>query len=68
VLEVSSTRFASLLILKMNPDPDKDIRLEDFSTVTGQVIEFLPEERIPQGPIAMRMKHIMTGLIVLGDH
>lgn len=51
------------LILKMNPDPDKDVREERIDDKF--VAELLEPDEWPQGVVAMRTKHVMTGLIRL---
>lgn len=56
--------FADLLILKMHPDLDKDLRTIDF-TEEGLVVQELPEDQHPQGVIAMRMKMIHKGIVKL---
>lgn len=56
-------RYCRLLSLKMNPDPDRDIREVD---IQKDVVCYIPPENWPQGVIAMRMKHITKGLIKLG--
>ena len=73
VMRVTSSRFATLLHLKMHPDLDKDVREVDFHEGAGnhmgegvrQVIEWLPEEAWPQGVVAMRMKQIALGVLDL---
>ena len=66
VTRVTGKRSAQLLILKMHPDLDRDLYEVDFQE-RDQVIIKLPEESWPQGVIAIRTKHIMRGLIKLGD-
>lgn len=58
-----SPKIFATLILKMNPDLDKDVREERIDDKF--VTEFLEPEEWPQGVVAMRTKHIMTGLIKL---
>lgn len=52
------------LTLKMQIDPGKDHRVIDL-TEDRQVVTKIPEDRWPQGVIAMRMKWIHRGLIPL---
>lgn len=59
-----SERFASLLSLKLQVDLDKDLRFVD---VTTDIVHRLPENRWPQGVVAMRMKHIHLGNIDLSS-
>lgn len=54
------------LTLKMQIDPDKDVRIISLDD-EKQVVELLPEDKWPQGVIAMRMKWITKGVIKL-DH
>ena len=66
VVELTSRRYLKVLTLVLNPDPKyepRTLRLGDPDTV----VTFLPEDRWPQGVMATRMKHIMTGNIKLGD-
>jgi hypothetical protein len=53
------------LTLKMRPT-NLDIREIDLRT-DKQVVVIVPDEKLPQGVIAMRMKLIHQGLIQLGD-
>lgn len=54
----------SALTLKMQVDPQKDVRTISLDD-ENQVVELLPEDKWPQGVIAMRMKWITKGLIKL---
>lgn len=66
VLEVHNRLMATTVLLKLQPDLDKDVRDLPFGTSDQRlVIEYLPEHRWPQGVVAMRMKHISLGLIKL---
>jgi len=64
VLDVRGKLYANLLILKMHPDPDKDIREEQIVFTPERVFTKVEEHELPQGVLAMRMKHTTTGLIV----
>jgi hypothetical protein len=64
VLELTFPGYARLLILKMHPDPDKDIRDELINLTPDRVFVKLEEHELPQGVLAMRMKHTSLGLIV----
>lgn len=56
------------LTLKLRPDMDKDLREVDLrDRDRPQVVTYLPEERWPQGVVAIRMKLIALGLIKIGD-
>lgn len=62
--------YAQLLILKMHPDFDKDLREIDFdpdASEKKQVIQIVPEDAWPQGVIAMRMKLITLGKLKLSE-
>lgn len=66
VLDAVSHTHLQVLTLVLHPDPKYEPRwlsLRDKDTV----VKFLPEERWPQGVMATRMKHIMTGAIKLDD-
>lgn len=52
------------LTLKMQIDVAKDLRIIDLNE-KRQVVTKIPEDRWPQGVIAMRMKWIHRGLIPL---
>lgn len=65
VLDVESATMARLMILKMHPDPDKDIRDEAIVFTPERVFTKVEEHEMPQGVLAMRMKHISLGLIQL---
>jgi hypothetical protein len=66
VVAVRGLRRLEVLTLVLHPDPKWEPRVltlrSDDTTVT-----FLPEDRWPQGVVAMRMKHIHTGRIRLED-
>lgn len=64
VLDTSPPFYARLLILKMHPDPDKDIRDERINFTHDRVFTKIEEHEMPQGVLAMRMKHVSTGLII----
>lgn len=66
VTVVEDKAYAELLVLKMVPDLDKDMRLVDFAAA-DHVITVLDIDKAPQGVVAMRMKHILKGLIVLDE-
>lgn len=57
-------RIVHVMTLKMHPEPDKDFWDVDL-TDDKNVVTLLPEDMQPQGVIAMRMKHILSGLIKL---
>lgn len=60
--------YADLMLLKMNPDPDKDHRTFDFGECgPKQVIQYLHPDDYPQGVQAMRLKALTTGKIKLDD-
>lgn len=66
VTQVIGRRSLEVLTLVLNPDPKyepRQLRIGDPATV----VTFLPEDQWPQGVMATRMKHIMTGTIKLGD-
>lgn len=66
VIDVLGLRSFEALTLVLNPDPKyepRTLRLNDPNTVVVK----LPEERWPQGVMATRMKHILSGTIKLGD-
>lgn len=68
VLAVPTLKHLTVLTLKMNPDPEKDVWEIDFRDDVRQVVTKVPEEQWPQGVKAMWMKHVHTGLIRLsGD-
>ena len=57
-------RIVPLMTLAMHPDPDRDFW--DVDVTDGKnICTPLPEDQQPQGAIAMRMKHILSGLIKL---
>lgn len=59
------SRHCEMLSLKMHIDPDKDVRMVDF---TQDVVTKVEENDWPQGVVAMRMKWIAKGLVkVAGD-
>jgi hypothetical protein len=61
-----STMFWALT-LKMHPDMERDLREIDLTEeLHRQVVTTVPEDRWPQGVVAMRMKLIATGKIQLG--
>ncbi len=66
VVSIESTKRLTVLTLVLHPDPKFEPRRMHLGT-TGVVVTFLPEEQWPQGVVAMRMKHIHTGLLKLGD-
>lgn len=60
VLRVESNRFAETLVLRMDINPDKDVRNTDFALPKEQqVIQTI--DHVPQGVAAMLMKHITSG-------
>ena len=59
------------LLLKLHPDLDRDFMEIGFSTDTHnrlQVVTKVPEDKWPQGVIAMRMKAVTLGWVKLGDN
>lgn len=65
VAVLSARRYhAEMLTLKMQIDPEKDLRMVDF---TQDVVTKVEPDAWPQGVQAMRMKWIAKGLIKLGD-
>jgi len=67
VTKVHSSRFAALLILKLHPDMDKDLRLVDFGeNPSKMVITQLPEP-FPQGVAALYMKALHKGWFKPGE-
>lgn len=66
VTRTINARLADLMLLKMNPDPDKDHRMFDFQDDPNkQVIQYLHPDDYPQGVQAIRAKHVMQGRIKL---
>lgn len=77
VTEVQGSRYFTALTLKMNPDPDKDLRTIRVSPRAGdpdlprrgerrEIVTILPEPW-PQGVAAMHMKLAAQGVISLGN-
>lgn len=66
VTQVISRRSVEVLTLTLNPDPKYEPRTLDLHDRKTVVLK-LPEERWPQGVVAIRMKHILKGAIKLGD-
>lgn len=61
-----SRRTLKALTLKLCPDMDKDLRVIDLHD-SDQVVIKIPEERWPEGVVAIRMKLLMQGHIKLSD-
>ena len=66
VTDVLTATTVEVLTLVLAPDPRFDPRLLHLSS-KATVVTFLPEDRWPQGVMALRMKHIMKGAIKLGE-
>lgn len=66
VERVINARLVDLMLLKMNPDPEKDHRTFQFGDdAEKQVIQYLHPDDYPQGVQAMRIKNIAQGRIKL---
>ena len=66
VTRVVSKDIVKVLTLVMHPDPRFEPRLLKLSDKRSTVVTFLPEDRWPQGVMAARMKHVLSGAIKLG--
>lgn len=66
VTEVLPTLSLQVLTLVPHPDPKYEPRWLDLGSA-DTVVVILPEDRWPQGVLAMRMKHVLTGAIKLGE-
>lgn len=68
VVRLSPSRIymAKALHLKMQVDPDKDMLVLGLGG-DKQVVTLVPEDRLPQGVIAMKMKWMHKGLIPVAE-
>lgn len=56
--------YVRLMILKLHPDLDRDVRDEAIVFTPERVFTKVEEHEMPQGVLAMRMKALHTGLVV----
>ena len=66
VTEVLTGSIVEVLTLVLHPDPRFEPRTLQLRSPDVSVT-FLPPERWPHGVVAIRMRHIMTGKIKLGE-